>query len=118
MKKRSLLLISSIFCVVAFCVLLTGCDESEAPIPEEVIRNNVNTGVVIEYDTNLLMNIYDVRVLVNDSQLGVIEQGEKILYELFLFEGENTITFSEFGNDEIQRQKHLKFLQIVIITSS
>jgi len=68
----------------------------EPPPPAE----EVNTGILIEYDKNILMNIYNVRISVNDVPLGVLEQGETELFELVLTEEAHTITFSEFGNDE------------------
>jgi hypothetical protein len=86
------------------CIMLAGCGDTtdrepamDALMDDVVIE--VNTGIIIDYDTNLIMNRYDIRVFVNDVQLGVQEQGEKTLYELTLTEGLHTLTFREFGND-------------------
>jgi len=68
----------------------------EPPPPLE----EVNTGILIEYDKNILMNIYSIRISVNDVPIGVLEQGETKLFELVLTEEVHTISFSEFGNDE------------------
>jgi len=71
------------------------------PTPEpQVIINELQTGIVIEYDENLFLYTYDIRISVNEESIGVQEQGEIKLYDLLLNEGENTITFSEFGNDD------------------
>ena len=70
------------------------------PTPEpQVIINEVHAGIVIEYDKNLVLYTYDIRISVNEKSIGVQEQGEIKLYDLLLNEGENTITISEFGND-------------------
>jgi len=59
----------------------------------------IETGIIIEYDANLFLYIYNVRISVNDISLGIQEQGQIELYEMQLTEDIHTITFSEFGND-------------------
>jgi len=70
-----------------------------APTPTPTPVEWIDTGIIIEYDDNLFLYKYDVRVSVNDVSLGILKQGDVEFFELFLTEDTHEITLSEFGND-------------------
>ena len=85
--------------VLVIAVSLVACGyNGDTPTSSDVLFRPINTGVVIEYDINIIMNIYDIRVSVDDSILGTQVQGEKKLYELSLTEGTHEIVFAEVGD--------------------
>ena|GEM_PF-5988498 len=86
-------------------------ESTPSPTPAPTPQPQLNTGIVIEYDMNLIMNKYDIRISVGDTILGTQEQGKKEFYELTLTEGTHTITFSEFGNDENKKTEQINVLE-------
>ena len=90
----------SILLAVVLALSLAACSgDSNKPSSSDTPSALVNTGIVIEYDENILMNIYDIRISVDDSLLGTQVQGEKKLYELNLTEGNHKIVFAEVGDE-------------------
>lgn len=75
------------------------------------LSSPVKAGIVIEYDSNLFMNIYDIRLSLDGSALGVQTQGTKELYELDLEEGTHELVFSEFGNDANTKTIEIEILE-------
>ena len=67
------------------------------PLPPAV---EIETGILLEYDENILMNRYDIRISINDVPIGILEQGNTEFFELSLSEDVHTLSLSEFGNDE------------------
>ena len=100
--KNSLI---AIFLGITLCLLLIGCTDSTSENTFDNVKKEVKSGVIIDYDSNLLMNIYNIRVSTNDMPLGVQQQGNTILYELSLPEGENTLSLVEFGDDKNTRSE-------------
>jgi len=80
---------------------LVGCNTADSNLQAK----EVSAGIIVDYDSNILMNIYDIRISVNDVVLGVQKQGETTLYDLTIKEGRNTLILSEFGNDENIQQE-------------
>jgi len=78
------------------CLIIIGCENDS--LDKEV--KNVNTGIVIEFDANLLLNKYDIIISVNGVLQGVQKQGETLLYKLNLPEGKNTLSLSQFEKDD------------------
>jgi len=100
-KNRKILPIATgaIILVVIILICIVGVNRAAPPLSQSPPME-VNTGVIIEYDNNMLMNRFDIRVAVDNIPLGVQQQGEIMLYELTLAEGMHMLSFSEFGNDE------------------
>jgi len=87
---------ASILFTIVFILSLAACGSNSKPSVEV---KQVNTGLVIEYDTNILFNIYEIRIIANGTVIGDQKQGEKKLYEITLPEGSSTVTFSQIGKD-------------------
>jgi len=67
--------ITAFVLALAMMFVFTACSgKSETPSGEKV-----KTGIIIEYDTNLLLYKYDVRISVDDSVVGSLKQGKKEL---------------------------------------
>lgn len=93
----------SIFAFIIIVGLLgAGCGNIPASVPADfpAAERTINTGIVIEYDSNLLMNKYDIRVIVDGERLGIQKQGEKILYELLVAAELHELILREHGNDK------------------
>ena len=84
LEMRVLLMKKSVIVPVLFSLFslftLTSCVSGSGPSNSDVLPAPpppINTGIVVDYDSNLFMNIYDIRLSVDDSILGTQTQGEK-----------------------------------------
>ncbi|MDR2558280.1 MAG: zinc ribbon domain-containing protein [Oscillospiraceae bacterium] len=102
--KTGCLSVVVILFVLIIIIEIIPDNTEETPIGTGISQENngeqVSTGIIIDFDTNLLFNKYDIRILVNGFPLDIQTQGEKVLYEFALSEGLHTLTLSEIGNDK------------------
>ena len=63
-------------------------EKAKEKVEEKVEVPKYNVDLEVECNENLLLSKYDVRVLVNDTELGILEHGKTEKYSVELEKGE------------------------------
>ena len=96
MSKKLLALIIASIMIFMLTACGGGSEEAESKEPE-VVKYKLN--IEVECESNILLDKYDVVVLVNDNKLGVLEHGATETFSAELEAGDYTVEFKEDGGD-------------------
>lgn len=94
--------LTMLFALLA-AITLTSCGEASDDIvePDPVVPVKFNVQIDVECTQNLLLNKYDVAVLIDSNELGVLDHGTKKTFNAELEEGVYTLSFEEEGDSSV-----------------
>ena len=91
-------------------------DQSNGDINGGYIGELYSVTIDLNFDANLFLDTYDVRLLINDISYVVIEHGQSNTFDLELKPGKHTITFANIDDLSIKGEMELNVLSDLIVT--
>ncbi|MBM6810618.1 hypothetical protein H5983_06015 [Faecalitalea cylindroides] len=90
---------------LGICLLLVGCGNSEEITQVEEPEDLEEISITVKCNPNLLLSKYDVQILVDGENIGVIEHGEKDTFTIDLPKGKHTIGFEKEDDSSVDGSK-------------
>lgn len=92
-----------LFCCL-ICLVLTSCSNTETNIEEN--ENQKDVKITVKCNSNLLFSTYDLRILIDDNEIGTIDHGANDTFSIKLPEGKHRIRIENEEDSSVDGQKN------------